>query len=63
MFKIKDRYKLQLQTPKTMKSFDNTPKLIDKQKTEKSVPRFRVAELVLVQYDLVNNQYQQKSEI
>ena len=32
MFKIKDRYKLQLQTPKTMKSFDNTPKLIDKTK-------------------------------
>ena len=32
MFKIKDGYKLELQTPETMKLFGSTKKLIDKKK-------------------------------
>ena len=32
MFKMKDEYKLQLQTPETMKLFGSTIKLIDKTK-------------------------------
>ena len=35
VIKIKDRYKLELQTPETMKLFGSTKKLIDKSKTEK----------------------------
>ena len=35
VIKIKDRYKLELQTPETIKLFGSTKKLIDKSKTEK----------------------------
>ena len=54
MLKIKDGYKLELQTPETMKLFCSTKKLIDKTKN---------GEVVLVQCNLVDNQYQQKSEV
>ena len=63
MFKIKDRYKLELQTPETMKLFGNTKKLIDKTKNGEKVSIAEVVEVVLVQYNLVDNQYQQKSEV
>ena len=36
VFKIKDEYKLELQTPKTMKLFGRTKKLIAKEKMEKT---------------------------
>ena len=37
MFEIKDKYKLELQTPETMKLFGTTKKIIDKtKKGEKS---------------------------
>ena len=61
MFKIKDGYKLELQ--KTFKSFGNTNKLKDKTKKEKNVPNLEVAKVVLFQCSLVDNQYQQKSEV
>ena len=61
MFQIKDGYKLELQTPKTMKTFGSTKKLKDKTKNEKNVPRFEVVELV--QCNLVDNQYQQKPKV
>ena len=35
VFKIQDRYKLELQTPETMKLFGSTKKLIDKIKKKK----------------------------
>ena len=38
-------------------------KLIDKTKNREKVPSLEVVEVVLVQYDLVDNQYQQKSEV
>ena len=41
-----------------MKLFGSSKKLIGKTKTEK-----KVAEVVLVQCNLVDNQYQQKSEV
>ena len=37
MFKIKDEYKLELQTPETMKLFGSTKKLIDKTKNGEKV--------------------------
>ena len=58
MFKIKDGYKLELQTPETMKLFGNTKKLIDKKKNGANLVK-----VVLAQRNLVNNQYQQKSEV
>ena len=41
MFKIKDGYKLELQTPKTMKLFGSTKKLTDKTKYEKTYHVFK----------------------
>ena len=63
VFKIKDGYKLELQTPETMKFFGSTKKLIDKTKKGEKVPSLEVVEVVLVQCNLVDNQYQQKSEV
>ena len=63
MFKIKDGYKLELQTPETMKFFGSTKKLIDKTKTGEKVRSLEVLEAVLVQCNLVDNQYQQTSEV
>ena len=46
-----------------MKLFVSTKKLIDKTNNGKNVPSFEVVEVVLIQCNLVDNQYQQKSEI
>ena len=63
MSKIKDRYKLELQTPETMRLFRSTKKLIDKAKNGENKPSLEVVEVALVQCNLVDNQYQQKSEV
>ena len=52
VFKIKDGYKLELQTPETVKLFDSTKKSIDKTKNGENVPSFEVIEVVLVQSNL-----------
>ena len=46
-----------------MKLFSSVKKLIDKTKNEEKVPILEVVEVVLVQCNLVCNQYQQKSEV
>ena len=58
VFKIKDRYKPELKTPETMKLFASAKKLIDKTKNGENVPSLEVVEVVLVQCNLVDNQYQ-----
>ena len=63
MFKIKDRYKLEWQTPETLKLVGSTNKLIRKIKNWENFPSLEVVEVVLVQYNLAGNQYQQKSEV
>ena len=59
MFKIKDEYKLELETPETMKLFGS------REKTNRQNKKWResleVTEGVLVQCNLVDNQHQQKS--
>ena len=49
--------------PETMKLFGSTKKLIDKTKNGEKVPSLEEAEVVLVQCNLVDNKYQQKSEV
>ena len=50
MFKIKDGYKLVLETPESTKLFGSTKKLIDKTKNgEYVVATLKVFEVVLVQ--------------
>ena len=58
VFKIKDGYILELQTPKTMKVFGSTKYLIEKSKIGENVQSHEVAEVVLVQCILIDNQYQ-----
>ena len=60
--KIKEGYKLELQTPKTMKLFGSIKKLKYKTKNGEKVPSLELVEVILVQCNLVDNQYQQKSE-
>ena len=57
MFKVKDGYKLKLQTPETMKLFRSIKKLIGKTKNGEKVLILEVVEIVLFQYNLVDNQY------
>ena len=50
VFKIKDGYKLELQTPETMKLFSSTKKkLIDKRKNGENVSSLEVVKVVSVQ--------------
>ena len=63
MFKIKDGYNLESKTHETMKLFGSIEKLLSKTKKRENLPSLEVAEVVLVQCNLVNNQYQQKSEV
>ena len=60
---MKDGYKLELQTPETMKLFGSEKKLIDKPKNGENEPSLKVVEVVLVQCNLVDNQCQQKSKV
>ena len=63
VLKIKDRCKVELQTPETIKLFGSTKKLIEKTKNGKNLPSLEVVEVALVQWNFVDKQYQQKSEI
>ena len=63
MFTRKDGYKLEFETLQTMKLLGITKKSIDKTKNGENVPSLEVVEIVLVQYNLVDNQYKQKSNI
>ena len=63
VFKIKDGDELELQTPETMKLFGSTKKLTDKIYNGENVPSFVAVKVVLVQCNLVDNQYLQKSEV
>ena len=48
---------LELQTPETIKLFGSTKKLTEKTKNGENVPSLAVIEVVLVQCNLVDNQY------
>ena len=61
VFKVKGGYKLELQMPKTIKLFGSTKKLIEKTKNEEKVSSLQTVEVVLIQFNLVDNQYRQNS--
>ena len=58
MFKIKDGYKLEIQTPETIILFGSTKRLIDKTKNGENVLNLDVVEVFLVNCNLVDHQYQ-----
>ena len=63
VFKIKGGYKLELQMPENMRLFGSSKKLIEKKKNGENVPSLAVVEVVLIECNLVDNQYQQNSEV
>ena len=61
-FKIKKEYSLQFLTRETMKSLGSTKNKITKDKNDENVSYIEITEVVLVHWDIVNNNYQQDSE-
>ena len=59
VFKIKDGYKSELEMPEEIKLFGSAKKLIEKTKNGEKVPSLEVADVFLVQFNLVWNQDQQ----
>ena len=55
MFKMTDRYKLALQTLETMELYGSSKKLKEITKNGEIVSSLEVVEVVLVQYNLVDN--------
>ena len=62
-FKIKDGYSLELLTKETMKLLGSTENKITKDKNWENVPHLERTEIVLVQCNIVNNDYQQDSRV
>ena len=62
-FKIKNGYYLELLTPETMTLLGSTESKITKDKSGENVLHLEIVELVLVHFNLVNNDYQQDSRV
>ena len=62
-FKIKEGYYLELLTPETMKLLGNTESKITKDKNGENFPHLETVELVFINCNIVNNNYQQNSRI
>ena len=58
-FEIKKGYSLELLSLETMKLLGSTKNKITKYKYGENVPHLEITEVVLVQCDIVNNDYQQ----
>ena len=63
VFKIKTSHKLELLSPKTMILLGSAKKDVDQDKDGEVVPKLESVEVVLVQWNLVNNNYQQASKV
>ena len=62
-FKIKYGHGLDLLTPETMKILGSTENKITKDKNAENVPHLEITEVVLVNCNIVNNDYQQNSRV
>ena len=60
---MKDGYSLELLTPETTKLLGSTKNKITKDKNGENVPHLEITEVVLVHYNIVNNDYQQDSRV
>ena len=63
VLKIKTGYKLELLSKETMQLLGSSKKDIDQNKDGEIVPRLEAVEVVLVQCNLVNNNYRQASKV
>ena len=62
-FKLKTGYKLELLSPETVKLLGSTKKDVDQDKDGEDMPKLESVEVVLVHFNLVNNNYQQASKV
>ena len=62
-FNIKTEYYLELLTPETMKLLASTKSKITKDKNREVVPHLEITEVVLIQCNIVNNNYQHDSRV
>ena len=62
-FKIKNGHSLELSIPESMKLLESTENKITKDKNGENVPHLEITEVVLVRCDIVNNDYQQDSQL
>ena len=62
-FKIKKRYTLELLTKETMKLFVSNENKVTTSKTGKNVPDLEITEVVLVNCNIVNRDFQQDSRV
>ena len=63
VFKTKSRYKLELLSKETMKLLGSTKDTIDSDKNSENVPKLENVKVVSVNFNLVNNAYQQHSRV
>ena len=63
VFKIKTGYKLELLSSETMKLSGSIKKDVDQDKDGEDVPKLESVEVVLVDCNLVNNNYHQTSKV
>ena len=63
VFKIKTGDKLELLSSETMKLLGSIKKDVDQDKDGEDVPKLESVEVVLVHFNLVNNNYQQASKV
>ena len=62
-FKIKIGYYLELLTPETMKLLESTKSKITKDENGENVPHLEINEIVLVHWNIVNNNYLHDSRV
>ena len=62
-FKIKDEYSLELLIPETMKLLGSTENKITKDKKGENASHLKITEVILVDCDIINNDYQQDSRV
>ena len=63
MFKIKTGYYLELLTPETMKLPGSTKSKVTKYENGENVPHLEITEVILIHYNIINNDYQQDSRV
>ena len=63
VFKIKTGYELELLSPETMRLLGGTKKDADQEKDGEDAPKLEAVELVLVHFNLANNNCQQESKV
>ena len=62
MFKTKTGYKFEF-SEETMRRWGNTKRVIDKDKSNETVPKLESAEVALMHCNVVKNDYQQASKV